>query len=478
MSNHGARTKIVATIGPASADPDHLDALLDAGIDVARVNCAHGTHESLRQYVETIRERADRKDRPLSILADLGGPKLRIGSFADGSVVLEKGERFVLTTDDVAGAAARVSVNHPALPADVRKDHRVYLNDGLISLIVTEVEGNEVRTRVEVGGELSDHKGLSVPGSDITTPSVTEKDWNDLELLAQLGVDSVGLSFVRKAADVEVLRDGMRKLGMEAPIVAKIEKEQAVAALDEIIRTADAIMVARGDLGVECPLHDVAILQKKIIRACKLAGVPVITATQMLESMTANPRPTRAEATDVANAVLDGTDAVMLSGETATGKYPVEAVEVMRRIIVSSEGYAVSSEGHAETPPLAQSSDATPGEAVGRSACTAAESLDAQAIVCMTQTGASARYIAKWRPRRPLIAVTPSRTAWRRLNLVWGVEPVLTDEFGDDFDASCAHILKRLREQSRLVPKQPVVITAGLPFSKRGRTNTIRIESP
>jgi pyruvate kinase len=469
------RTKIVATLGPASAEPGGLDALLDAGVNVVRINCAHGTHATLRQYIEMVRRCAARKRLPLAILADLGGPKLRIGRFEGGAVDLEKGQRFTLTTAPVSGNKQRVSIDYAPLPREVHKGDQIHLNDGLISLTVTAVKGREIATRVDAGGTLSDRKGLSVPGAALRAPSVTRKDWSDLKLLAAAGVDYVGLSFVRSAADVNNLRRGMRRLRMDVPIVAKIEKQQAVDDLDDIVAAADAIMVARGDLGVECPIHEVPVLQKRIIRVCNAAGVPVITATQMLESMIASPRPTRAEATDVANAVLDGTDAVMLSGETATGKYPAAAVAVMRRIIDSSESY---DGGGPAAVPMAAAEEPTIGKAIGYSAGKAADSVEAEAIVCMTQSGATARYIAKWRPRRPIIAVTPIAATWRRLGLLWGTQPVLVDHFGDDFDAACLQILRTLRAQRHLGRRRPVVITAGLPFSRHGRTNTIRIEPP
>jgi len=468
----GVRTKIVATLGPASAEPARLDALLDAGVNVIRINCAHGTHDGLRRYVQLVRQRAARRNAPVGILADLGGPKLRVGRFEGGAVELDKGQRFTLTTARTIGTRQHVSVDHRHLPQEVGRGDQIYLNDGLIALTVTSVSGNQIVTRVDAGGTLSDRKGLSVPTAMLKTPSVTRKDWADLKVLSTIGVDFVGLSFVRSAADVKRLRQGMQRLRLDVPIVAKIEKQQAVDNLDEILEVANGVMVARGDLGVECPIQNVPVLQKRIIRACNAAGVPVITATQMLESMISSPRPTRAEATDVANAVLDGTDAVMLSGETATGKYTAETVAVMRRIIDASETYAA--ESAAASPP--DTEDPTIGKAIGLSATKAAESVGAEAIVCMTQSGLTARYIAKWRPRRPIIAVTPSEATYRRLSLLWGTEPVLVEDFGGDFDLACAQTLRTLRKQRRL-GHRPVVITAGLPFVQHGQTNTVRIDA-
>jgi pyruvate kinase len=468
-----ARTKIVATIGPASDSAERVDALLDAGMSVARVNCAHGTPETLGQMIRTLRRCADARKMPLAILADLGGPKLRIGRFAGGSVQLLPGNRFVLTTDGGEGDAGRVSVNHASLPGDVKPGDAVFLNDGLLRLEVVAVRGNEIETVVKVGGWLSDKKGLSVPAAEISTPSVTGKDWRDLDFLVTQPIDYVSLSFVRSEKDIALLRQGLKERGSELPIVAKIEKAQAVQRLEPVIDAADAVMVARGDLGVECPIADVPLLQKRIIRACLEAAKPVITATQMLESMVGNPRPTRAEASDVANAVLDGTDAVMLSAESATGRYPLEAVRVMREIILNTEEFARRERPRSQGPDR----ELAVGDAIGRSACLAADSVRATVIVSLTQSGATARYLARWRPRQPILGVTPVRRSWNQLSLVWGVQPVVTEAFDPNFDAACEHIVAHLREERHLSAGAKVVITAGLPFAAHGRTNTIRIET-
>lgn len=472
-SRSHTRTKIVVTIGPASAAPEQVDALLDVGMDVARVNCAHGTHETLQHFIATLRTRAALKDRPLAILADLAGPKLRVGRFADGSVELRNGSAFTLTTEEVMGTAERACVNYAGLPRDVRRGDVVFLNDGLIRLAVREVSGHEIHTVVEVGGWLSDLKGLSVPTAQIRVPSLTDKDWRDVDFLVGQEVDYLGLSFVRSEADIQLLRDGLRSRGRVLPILAKIEKGQAVERLEAIVAAADAVMVARGDLGVECAIEEVPVLQKQIIRACNEAAKPVITATQMLESMVGNPRPTRAEASDVANAVLDGTDAVMLSAETATGRYPVDAVRVMRQIIANSEAFRRGE----SRPSWAEARQLTVAEAIGRSACLAAESTCAAAIICLTQSGATTRHLARWRPEQPILSVTPHRDTWCALNLVWGVEPIYADVFGSNFDEACARIIALLCERGRLSPGSTVVVTAGLPFSEHGRTNTVRIEA-
>ena len=472
MSGSATRVRIVATIGPASGDAATVDALLDTGLAVARVNCAHGTPESLAALIALLRDRAAARGAPLAILADLGGPKLRVGRLAGGAAHLIGGEAFTLTTADVVGDATRVHVDYPALPRDVRPGDAIFLNDGLIRLTVTTVDGTDVETRVEVGGELSDRKGLSVPGAALSTPSLTDKDLRDLDLLAAHPVDFVGLSFVRTGGDVDRLRTELAARRLPAAIVAKIEKPQAVEALDAILAAADAVMVARGDLGVECDIAEVPVLQKRIIRAAIAAGVPVITATQMLESMVASPRPTRAEASDVANAVLDGSDAIMLSAETAAGRYPVEAVRVMRAIAAAAERDADQT---APAPPAAGiGADAT--EAIGRSACLAATAADAAAIVCLTSRGQTARAVARCRPRQPIIAATPDEATWRRLSLLWGVEAWRLAALPPDFDGATTGLLAMLRRAGRVAAGSAVVITAGLPFGRGSATNTLRIE--
>jgi pyruvate kinase len=467
------RTRIVATVGPATSTAPAIDALLAAGIDVARVNCAHGDAASLRATIALLQERREAARVPLAILADLAGPKLRVGRLAGGSAELIPDATFVLTTEDVIGDATRVSVNYAGLPADAAPGMRIFLNDGLLSLVVTAVRGSEVATRVEIGGTLTDRKGLSLPDAGTSLPSLTDKDWRDLDVVLAAGVDWVGLSFVRAAADVALLRDGIAARAGRARVIAKIEKRQAVEQLDAVVTTADAVMVARGDLGVECPIESVPVLQKRIIETCRRHGTPVITATQMLESMVASPLPTRAVASDVANAVLDGSDAVMLSGETAMGRFPTETVRTMRRIILATEEYA------ATRPSSDPVRDDTPtaAEATARGAVQAADACDAAAIVCLTQSGTSARALARCRPRRPVIAVTIDPGVQRRLNLVWGIEPVRVADFGNDFDEAVAHVKQMLRERRGLTAGASVVLTAGLPFAARATTNTMRVET-
>ncbi len=465
------RTRIVATIGPTSDSPERIDALLAAGVDVARVNCAHGTPKSRCAVIETLRARAAAKKQPLAILADLAGPKLRIGSFAAGPVELEEGALFTLTTTAVSGDVTRVSVEYPDLPGDVDVGTAIHLNDGLVRLEVVAVSPREVRTRVVVGGPLDDRKGVSVPGGGARMPALTAQDRSDLEALRDMEVDYVGLSFVRSEDDIRLLRRSLDDLEMGAGIVAKIEKAQAVDRIEEIAAEADAVMVARGDLGVECPIEDVPFLQKRILAVCRRAGKPAITATQMLESMVHAPVPTRAEANDVANAVLDGTDAVMLSAETANGWHPVVAVQTMARIVLRADGFAAS-----QAPPgIAPSMPLDTADAASRSACLAAESVQARAIVALTTGGATARRIARWRPSQPIFAVTGDEAARRMLSLVWGVTVVRVDDLGDDFEDACRRVAPQLRDAFGLAAGDRVVFTAGLPFGGGSSTNTVRI---
>lgn len=476
LSRDGARlrrTRVVATIGPTSDSPEKIDALLEAGIDVARVNCAHGTRDSLREMIARLQERAAALNHPLAILADLAGPKLRIGRVKDGPIDLEEGSEFVLTTEDVDGDATRVSVNYADLCDDAGPGTFVHLNDGLVRLEVVSVDPPTVHTRVVVGGPIDDRKGLSLPSGGARLPCLSEKDIADLETVLDAGVDYVGLSFVRSPDDVRLLREKIEARGADAGIVAKIEKAQAVSHIDAIVAEADAVMVARGDLGVECAIEEVPILQKRILAVCRREGKPAITATQMLESMVHAPVPTRAEATDVANAVIDGTDAVMLSGETANGAHPIAAVRTMCRIVARAEAYArpraALDREELDTMSIADASS--------RSACLAAESSGARAILALTTSGLTARSIARWRPPQPIVAVTADEHACRMLSLVWGVEPMHLDDLGDDFEAACLRVTPAIAEWLNLPKGERLVLTAGLPFGRASETNVVRIES-
>ncbi|MFO7768011.1 MAG: pyruvate kinase [bacterium] len=465
------RTKIVCTIGPASSSREVLDGLVGAGMDVARLNFSHGTREEHGRTLERIRGAAAEEGRPVAVLQDLGGPKLRVGAIEGGPVDLEPGSRFVLTLREVAGSSSEVRIDLPDLPREMRAGDRILLADGNLELSVEETTEEDVVTRVVVGGSLSGHKGIHLPNRSLGRPSLTDKDREDLAFGLRAGVDFVALSFVRAEADIHQARELMKELGREVPIVAKIEKHEALENIGAILAAVDALMVARGDLGVETPLEKVPLVQKRLIRMAHRAGKPVIVATQMLRSMTENPRPTRAEVTDVANAILDGTDAVMLSEETAVGTYPVDSVRMMDRIALDTEQelpYGLWEQRTGEYVGLSVP------EAVAHASCTLTGDVGARAVVVLTSSGATARLVAKYRPERPIVGITPSLETFRRLALVWGVRPVLAeDEPGREEVAgfAAAEALK-----TGLVGEEDlVVITAGVPMGTPGGTNLIRV---
>jgi pyruvate kinase len=414
-------TRIVCTIGPSSRRPATIAALVAAGMSVARLNFSHGTHEEHARAAAAVRREARRAGRFVAVLQDLQGPKIRLGTFAGGKAALERGARFTLTTEPVSGNAAVASVSHRGLPGDVRPGDEIRINDGLVRLKVRSVKGSRVACTVLEGGEIGDRKGINLPGRDVSLPSMTRKDAADLAFGLSIGVDFVALSFVRTAADVLGLKRRIRAAGADTPVIAKLEKAQAVANLPSILAAADGILVARGDLGVETELSDLPLLQKRILREASKAGVVAITATQMLESMTHNPMPTRAEVSDVANAVLDGSDAVMLSGETASGEYPVEAVAVMRRVALSAEA------GERGGAPGLPGSLGIPG-VVADAACRAAAQAGASRIVAFTRSGLTARILSKFRPEKPVAAFTAFEASARRMALFRGVEPFVLPE--------------------------------------------------
>jgi pyruvate kinase len=435
MQGPHRRTRIVCTIGPACSDPDVLAAMIDAGMDVARLNFSHGDHAAHGEMIRRLREVAARTNHPLALLQDLQGPKIRVEGLTDGGMELVPGALIDLTgAESGARPDAEVpllTVSYAGFQTDVTAGMDVLLDDGHMSLRVDDVVDARVRCTVIDGGMLKPRKGVNLPGAVLSVPALTDKDAADLEFGISQGVDYVALSFVQRAADVAEVKARIRALGAETPVIAKIEKPQAVAAIDEILEVADAIMIARGDLGVELPPEEVPRIQKLLISKAVRSGVPVITATQMLESMVASPRPTRAEASDVANAVLDATDAVMLSGETASGKYPLEAVRMMARIVALTEldlepRWDLLRRDRAQGYPVEL--------AVGYSACHAAEMTRAAAIICLTGSGATARTVARFRPLTPLLALTSNDVTRRRLSLVWGVRSVPTEEFGEDVE--------------------------------------------
>jgi pyruvate kinase len=463
------RTKIVATIGPASSDPAILADLARAGMDGARLNLSHGTHDEHRERARLVRATEAELGRPIALIADLQGPKLRIGDL-DAPVTLVRGQEIVVAAAEVVPANGELPVSPAVISEVLQPGHEVLIDDGLVRLHVDEVEEGRARTTVLVGGVVSAHKGVNLPGVPIPIPSLTRKDMDDLELALELGVDFVALSFVRSAADVRDLRALIEHAGSPAHVIAKIEKSEAVDSLEAILAESDAVMVARGDLGVEIGPALVPLVQKRIIFAALERGKPVITATQMLESMVHQAEPTRAEASDVANAILDGSSALMLSGETAVGEYPVESVAYMDRIAQAIE----PSLGYRHQLPEA-SEEPTVGQAMSNAACDLAEALGAEAILVPTYTGRTASAVARLRPRRPIIALTHHDSALRQMALEWGVSPFLIPEC-DDVDALLAQSLKAARESGLVEEGDRVVITAGTAVNMPGTTNLIKVD--
>lgn len=468
------RAKIVCTLGPSSDTYEKVKAMAKAGMDVARLNFSHGSHEGHQKVIMIIRKVAKELKKPIAILQDLQGPKIRILKFTEGFVELKRGDTFILTTRDVEGNDKIVSVSYKSFYKDVNVGDIVLLDDGLLKLKVEKIRGLDVFCKVIYGGVLSNHKGLNLPGNILSVSALTDKDKKDLRFGMNMDVDYVALSFVQKPKDIEEIKGIISRAKKDIPVVAKIEKPQAVESIEDIIDKTDVIMVARGDLGVELSAEEVPPIQKRIISLCNKNGTPVITATQMLESMIHNPRPTRAEASDVANAILDGTDAVMLSGETAVGKFPVASVQTMHRIVnlIEKKVRSVNWETRRRHSDQKYSISST----IGFSACQAADLIDAAMIVCLTQSGTTARMISRYRPKQPLIAVTHTERSLRRLNLVWGVLPHSIHEFGDNIDEAITDILKIIIRKSPVKKGDKIVITAGLPFHTRRGTNMLRIE--
>jgi len=452
------KAKIVATVGPACREPAALERMIEAGMDVARINASHADAAVIREEVEGLREASARAGREIGIILDLMGPKIRVGDMKDGEVVLSEGQEFTLTTDAVAGDRTRASLNYPGLPLAVKPGDRILLDDGALSLRVTGVTDKEILAEVEEGGTLKSRKGVNLPGVSLDLPSITDKDLEDLEVGLGLGVDWIALSFIRSGEDVLRLRQALRERGSGLPIIAKIEKREALEDMEAIIREADAVMVARGDLGVEMPLEEIPLLQKRIINAAARQGKPVITATQMLQSMMDNPSPTRAEVTDVANAVFDGTDAVMLSGETAVGRYPLKAVDTMQRIIMHAET-ALPYEAWLEERKEWTSMGIV--EAVSFAACELALQMNATAIVAPTETGFTACQMSRFRPRQPILAPVPDIRVARRISLFWGVYPHLVGIHGS-VEEMFSSAEKVAREEGYLLPGATVVVTAGV----------------
>ncbi len=465
------RTKIVATIGPASNDPETIRKMLAAGMTVARINFSHGDHESHRTTVTTLRQVAQAEGRVLGILGDLQGPKLRLGHVKTGGIHLSLGDEIVLTPH--RGQPAMIHFPHPDVIDVIEPGARLVIGDGEVEFSVAEKRDDTLLCITTVAGLLESRKGVNVPGTELPISSITEKDRVDLKLICELELDYVALSFVRTAVDIEELRALMAEDQANIPIIAKIEKKEAIENLEEIRDTADGMMVARGDLGIEVLPQEVPLLQKRIIRCCNKVGKPVITATQMLQSMVNHPRPTRAEASDVANAILDGTDAVMLSNESASGRFPVESVLMMRQIAEMTEKeFPYDTWRIRRQAEIVNSTSIT--QAISAAACNVAEQVAARAIVSTTMSGHTARQIARHRPITPIMAVSPRPETQRQLALVWGVECIIVADF-EDTDEMLNRTAVAMRPFG-LNKGDRLVVTAGIPFGARGRTNLIQVQ--
>ena len=471
------RTKILATLGPASSSEDMIYRLLTSGVDAFRLNFSHGKHEEHAKVIATIRDVATELGRYVPIVGDIQGPKLRIGE-VDGVIHLESGAQLVISTEPVKGTAKQVSTPFKPLPNEVGIGQRILINDGLVELVVTGVEATRVSTRVIHGGPISSKKGMNFPDSELTIPAITDKDKIDLAFAVEQKLDYIAASFIRRKSDIVELREILHSHGGdEINVIAKLEKPQAIDNLDEILEVSDGVMVARGDLGVELPPEAVPIIQKKILARASRWGRFAITATQMLESMTTNSRPTRAEASDVANAIFDGSDAVMLSAETASGKYPVEAVQMMARIVFAAEANPqLSALEQVEREPSKKVSDFDEfTDALAGAANYAAEQLDAKYLVVFTQTGFAARLMSKFRPRMPIIALTPSSWVARRMNLLWGVQPFVLREAGEFHEQIVDRVDDFLLSKDIVRVGDRLVILMGSPIYQRAKTNLLRV---
>ncbi len=460
------RTKIVCTIGPACRDL--LEGMIKEGMDMARLNFSHGTHSQHRADIRRIRGLSAELGRPVSIMQDLPGPKLRVGDIAP--MELREGDEITLSAK---GGESTIPLPYQELVEDIKVGEPIFMDDGKIKLRALGKEEGAIRCEVLEGGGLSSHKGINLPETSLSLPSATEEDLHHLQFGLEEGVDYVALSFVRSAQDVEGAKGEIRKRGFDTPVIAKIEKSEAVKAIDEIVEASDGVMVARGDLGVEVAIEEVALVQKMVIEKCNRAGKPVITATQMLESMVENQRPTRAEVTDVSNAIYDGTDAVMLSGETATGKYPIEAVGMMSKIAIRTEA---SLDYRQILLSKLDYREETVSDSIAHATCQIAEELRARGIVVSTNSGSTALRVSRFRPSAPILAITPQEETWRRLNLVWGVYPYRVEGIRST-DDMMAKAEKMGLESGLFQRGDKVVITAGIPFGLPGTTNLLKVQT-
>ncbi|MGQ4361398.1 pyruvate kinase [Streptomyces sp. SAS_272] len=466
------RAKIVCTLGPATDSYDQLKALVEAGMDVARFNLSHGTHAEHEERYRHVRKAADETGHSVGTLADLQGPKIRLGHFAEGPVLLEREDTFTITVEEgIAGDGTRCGTTHAGLADDVTPGERILVDDGKVTLEVTHVDGPRVHTRVVEGGVISDHKGLNLPGIAVSVPALSKKDEEDLRWALRTGFDVIALSFVRSGRDILDVHRIMDEEGRRLPVIAKVEKPQAVENIDEIVAAFDGIMVARGDLGVEMPLEQVPIVQKRAIKLAKRNAKPVIVATQMLDSMIEHSRPTRAEASDVANAVLDGTDAVMLSGETSVGKHAVQTVRTMAKIVTAAEEDLLAK----GLPDLTENNKPrTQGGAVARAAAEIGDFLGAKFLVAFTQSGDTVRRLSRYRSPIPVLAFTPEPATRSQLSLTWGVETFLGPAVAST-DAMVDQVDELLLRYGRCEKGDVVVITAGSPPGVSGSTNLVRV---
>ena len=465
------RAKIVCTLGPATDSPEQVQALVDAGMNVARINRSHGRAEDQEEVIGRIREAAAASGRAIAVLVDLQGPKIRLGRFVDDQkVMLNKGDEFIITIDDVLGTVKRASTTFKGLPGDCRPGDRLLIDDGNVAVRVVAVTDTDVVTKVEVPGYVSNNKGINLPGVAVSVPALSEKDREDLRWALKIGADLIALSFVRDADDIKDVHEIMDEVGVRLPVIAKIEKPQAVENLFDIVSTFDGIMVARGDLGVEMPLEAVPLVQKRAIELARRQAKPVIVATQVLESMIQNPRPTRAEASDCANAILDGADAVMLSGETSVGAYPIEAVRTMASIIENVEEHG------GERIPSLGSYPQTRGGALTRAAAEMGEHLDVTYLVTFTQSGDTARRLSRLRSPLPLLAFTPLHETRNQLAVSWGVQCYEVPEV-QHTDEMVAQVDEILQDKHLAQPGDTVVIVAGMPPGTPGSTNSIRVHT-
>ena len=466
------KTKIICTIGPASEDREILKSMMLAGMNAARLNFSHGTHEEQKRKLDLVKALREELDLPISIILDTKGPEIRTGQFGEKEVELFEGQKFTLTMDDVVGTNKICSVSYKGLIGDVKPGDQILIDDGLIGMTVGEIKGDSIVCTVNNGGMIKDYKSINVPGVTVKLPAITDKDKEDIEFGIVEGVDYIAASFVRKGSDVEEMRAFLKGRGAEQiKIISKIENKEGVDNILDIVAASDVIMVARGDLGVEIPAEQVPVTQKRIIKLCNLEGKPVITATQMMDSMIRNPRPTRAEVADVANAIYDGTDVIMLSGETAAGKYPVEAVQMMVDIAKATEAALnydnILKEKH-------RVKDASITNAIGYATCTSAQGLKATAILTPTATGHTARVVSKFRPKAPILAFPTSEQVARQLSLVWGVMPIVTKPV--DTEKGVFHdAINVALKKGYIADGDLVVITAGVPVGVGGMTNMLRI---